>query len=71
MEMNTRNVNDVKVVDLNGELDTTTAPDLEAHLKDLQDGGAGKILLNLEKLEYSWSIPAAPVFGSSWSRPNN
>ncbi len=52
MEIQTRDTNDIKVVDLIGKLDTNTAPDAEKHLNKLTKEGAKKILVNLEKLDY-------------------
>lgn len=51
MEMKTREVGEVTVVDLTGELDTTTAPDTEVYLQNL----SGKLLVNLKTLEYTSS----------------
>ena len=55
MEMSERNVGDVKVVAIKGDLDTTTAPDAEAYLKDAVEHGARKLVLNLQKLDYTSS----------------
>ncbi len=52
MEIQTRDTNDIKVIDLIGKLDTNTAPDAEKHLNELIKKGAKKILVNLEKLDY-------------------
>jgi anti-sigma B factor antagonist len=52
MEINTRDENDVKIVSLDGELDTNTSPVAEASLNELRAGGAQKILLNFEKLDF-------------------
>ncbi len=52
MEIQTRDTNDIKVVDLIGKLDTSTAPDVEKHLNKLTKEGVKKILVNLEKLDY-------------------
>ena len=55
MEMNARDVNDVKVIDMEGDLDTNTAPEAESYLKGVVESGSLKILLNLQKLDYSSS----------------
>ena len=55
MKICTRDVNDIKVVGFEGDLDTNTAPEAEAYLKDLVSTGALKVLINLEKLEYTSS----------------
>lgn len=52
MDITTRSVDQVKIVDFNGNLDTNTAPQAESLLKDLVDGGDKKILINLLKLDY-------------------
>jgi anti-anti-sigma factor len=52
MEISTRESGEVKIVNLNGNLDTNTAPDTETHLKSLMQEGTTKILINLEKLDY-------------------
>ncbi len=55
MEMSIRDVNDLKVIDLEGDLDTNTAPAAELYLKDVIESGSLKVLLNLQKLEYTSS----------------
>lgn len=52
MEINSRDENDVIVVSLDGELDTNTSPGAETYLNELRAGGAQKILLNFEKLDF-------------------
>ncbi len=52
MEIQTRDTNGIKVIDLIGKLDTNTAPDAEKHLSELIKEGVKKILVNLEKLDY-------------------
>jgi len=42
----------ITVLDLQGELDTNTAPDFEKSLGDIFAAGKYKIILNLEKLTY-------------------
>jgi len=55
MDVSIRDVATIKVVGLEGDLDTNTAPDAEQHLNQTIADGATKILLNLEKLEYTSS----------------
>ncbi len=45
-------VGEVKVVRIEGKLDTQTWPDAEARLTQLIDQGATKLVVNLEKLDY-------------------
>jgi anti-anti-sigma factor len=52
MEIHTRDENDVTIVSLDGELDTNTSPEAEAYLNELRAGGAQKILLNFDKLDF-------------------
>ena len=52
MEIQTRDTNGIKVIDLIGKLDTSTSPDAEKHLNGLLKEGVKKILVNLEKLDY-------------------
>lgn len=52
MEIHSRDENDVIVVSLDGELDTNTSPGAETYLNELRAGGAQKILLNFEKLDF-------------------
>ena len=55
MEMITRDVDGVTIVDLEGDLDTNTAPQAEAYLKKLAESVGLKVILNLKKLEYTSS----------------
>jgi anti-sigma B factor antagonist len=55
MEMITRDVDGVTIVDLEGDLDTNTAPQAEAYLKKLAESEGLKVVLNLKKLEYTSS----------------
>ncbi|MHC4872244.1 MAG: STAS domain-containing protein [Planctomycetota bacterium] len=55
MEMKTRDIDEIKIIDFDGELDTTTAPDAEAYLQEVCEGNGCKILINLESLEYTSS----------------
>ena len=52
MDITKRESGSVKILDLNGSLDTDTAPDAESYLNSLIQEGADKILLNLENLDY-------------------
>jgi anti-anti-sigma factor len=48
----TRDANEIKVVVLEGELDTLTAPEAKDQLNQLRGQGVKKILLDLEKLDF-------------------
>ena len=52
MEITTRNVNDVKVVQIEGELDTSSSPEAHQQLDQLREKGAKKILLDMAKLDF-------------------
>lgn len=52
MKIQTRDENDIKVVSLEGEMDTNTSPEVLSKLDDLRNSGVKKILLNLEKLDF-------------------
>ena len=52
MEITTRDVNEVKVVQIEGELDTGSSPDAQNQLDQLRGQGVKKILLDLTKLDF-------------------
>ena len=52
MEINIKEVNDVKIVEFTGNLDTNTAPEAEGQINGLLDDGATRILVNFENLNY-------------------
>ena len=52
MNISTRDVGGVAVVDVEGNLDTNTAPEAQEHLDALQDDGVQKILVNFADLDY-------------------
>ncbi len=52
MEVKIREINDVQVVDLIGNLDTGTSPEAETEISKLLDEGVKKIIINLEKTDY-------------------
>ncbi|MFT5769661.1 MAG: anti-sigma B factor antagonist [Lysobacterales bacterium] len=52
MDITVDEVGDVSVVRIAGNLDTQTSPDTEAQLTQLIQGGATKILLDFEGLNY-------------------
>ncbi len=55
MQMTTRDVGGISVVDIEGDLDSNTATEAEAYLKGAAASGALKVVLNLQKLEYTSS----------------
>ena len=50
--INERDVDDIKVLDLNGFLDAHTAPIFEQSIEDQVKADNFKIIINLENLEY-------------------
>lgn len=55
MDIEARDVNGVKVVDIEGRLNTSTSPEADAFFKELIADGATKILINLEEMDYTSS----------------
>jgi anti-sigma B factor antagonist len=52
MEIHTEEVGDVRIVSLNGSLDTNTSPEAESELNSLIENGITKIVISCEKLDY-------------------
>ena len=52
MEITTRDVNDVKVVQIEGELDTGSSPNAQNQLDQLRGQGVKKMLLDLTNLDF-------------------
>ena len=52
MPISVKTTNEVKVLEFEGKLDTQTSPEAQDQLTQLIEGGAQKILVNFEKLEY-------------------
>jgi anti-sigma B factor antagonist len=52
LEVITKEINDVIVVDLKGNLDTNTAPDAETRINDYLESGTKKIIINLGQTQY-------------------
>ncbi len=52
MPISVKTTNEVKVLEFEGKLDTQTSPDAQDQLTQLIEGGARKVLVNFEKLEY-------------------
>ena len=52
MEISSRDEGEVKVVEVEGNLDTNTSPKAQEHLNGLLSGGSSKILINFAKLNY-------------------
>lgn len=52
MQISTRKVYDVLVIDMAGKLDTTTSGDASDRMVSIAQGDDKQIVLNLEKLDY-------------------
>ena len=52
MQITVKSANDVALVAIKGRLDTQTAPDAQAHLSQLMDGGDSKIVVDFAELDY-------------------
>ena len=52
MKLTVSDVGEVKIVRIEGELDTRTSPDAEAQLTQLMEAGARKVVINFERLAY-------------------
>ena len=52
MDITIRDEGDIKVVMLNGKLDTNTTPAAESEINALIEAGASKLLINFEQLSY-------------------
>ncbi len=52
MKITVRDVGEVKVVEIEGSLDTQTSPEAQTLMTQLIDQGASKLVVNFEKLDY-------------------
>ena len=52
MKLDTREVNNIPVVDFQGHLDTNTSFEAEQYLKELIEQGNTRIIVNFDKLEF-------------------
>lgn len=52
MEVTVKEVSEVRVLLFEGNLDTNTAPQAQAQIDELIDGGSSKILINFDDLNY-------------------
>ena len=52
MQISVKSVKKVKVLNLEGKLDTQSSPEAEEHLTRLINAGETRILINLENLDY-------------------
>ncbi|MBL8993564.1 MAG: STAS domain-containing protein [Spirochaetia bacterium] len=52
MEIKTRTVDGVVILDIDGEIDLYNAPEIKDTIKAQMDGGHKKIIINLENVSY-------------------
>ena len=64
MEISNRDAGEVKVVEIEGHLDSSTSPTAKQHLDELVGGGSNKILINFEKLIYISSAGLHVLLGT-------
>ena len=65
MQIETRKVYDVLVVDMSGKLDTTTSGDANDRMVAIAQGEDKKVVLNLDKLEYARSAGLRVILRTS------
>ena len=65
MEISVKSLNDVKVVDLKGNLDTNTTPAAQEYVDKLLQDGATKLLINFEKVDYVSSSGLRLLLGTA------
>jgi anti-sigma B factor antagonist len=64
LKLNTRNVNDLTaLIDLEGEVDVYTAPQLKQQIIGLLDSGARHVTVNLEAVDYLDSTALGVLIG--------
>ncbi len=52
MQISTDTQNHVTIVSIGGQVDSTTAPTLDAHLQEILDAGRSRLILDLENASY-------------------
>ena len=52
MNISIKESGDVRILSFQGNLDTNTSPEAESQINGLIDGGAQKLLVNFENLDY-------------------
>lgn len=71
MQIDTRLVDDMTVIDMTGRLDTSTSGDASVEMVRIAESGVSKVVLNLDKMEYVSSaglrviLTAAKILKSS------
>ena len=65
MIITTRDVNEIKVVEFDGEFDTTASPAAERQLNQLREQGVKKILVDFEKMDFISSAGLRVLLGTA------
>ena len=64
LKMNTRSIgNEASIIDLEGEVDVYTAPQLKQQIITLLDGGVKRVVINLSSVEYLDSTALGVLIG--------
>ncbi len=64
LKMNTRSIDDLMtLIDLEGEIDVYTAPDLKQQIINLLDSGVRHVIVNLTNVEYLDSTALGVLIG--------
>jgi len=52
MDIQVRNVGNVVILDINGEIDLYNAPEIKENIKNQMEQGKNQIIINLDKVSY-------------------
>ena len=64
LKMSSRSINDhAALIDLDGEIDVYTAPQLKQQIIELLDGGTRRVLINLSHVDYLDSTALGVLIG--------
>ena len=63
LKVNTRPVDGASMIDLEGEVDVYTAPELKQQIIDLLDAGAQRVIVNLQAVDYLDSTALGVLIG--------
>ncbi|HEY6932486.1 MAG TPA: STAS domain-containing protein [Marmoricola sp.] len=64
LSIDTKRTDDEAFVKLGGELDMLSAPELSDHLKELLDGGAQRVVVDMTDLEFMDSSGLSAILGA-------
>lgn len=63
LKVNTRTVDGASIIDLQGEVDVYTAPELKQQIIDLLDSGSQRVIVNLQSVDYLDSTALGVLIG--------